>query len=352
LTALLYSVGLKSVGTGTRMNPAVGWAVLAVSVVIVLVGLVLAHPVRRFEDFKKPPTAFDQSSGIENHLTSGGGNGRWQLWQAAWKEFESKPLHGRGAGSYQSWWAQHGTISGFVQDAHSLYLETLGELGVVGFALLALTFVTGLVVAGRRLLRVASDQRLTLAAALASFVGFAAAAAVDWMWELTIVSMVAFVCLGLMVGPGTAPAPPPRAVRPGERPLRSRLAIGLAVILGGWLVICAVAIPLLAGVKIRDSQRAVAAGNLPAAFTSAQDARNIQPWSSAPYTQLALIAEEDGDYDSARVWVQRAIERDRADWELWFLAARFDTSRGAVRQATRDLARARALNPRSPLVGG
>ena len=35
----------------------------------------------------------------------------------------------RGAGSYESWWAQHGSISYFIRDAHSVWLETLGELG-------------------------------------------------------------------------------------------------------------------------------------------------------------------------------------------------------------------------------
>ena len=58
-----------------------------------------------------------------------------------------------GAGSYQSWWSEHASLPLFVRDAHSLWLETLAELGVVGLLLLATAFgaafVAALAAAGR-----------------------------------------------------------------------------------------------------------------------------------------------------------------------------------------------------------
>ena len=42
---------------------------------------------------------------------------RWQLWGSAIDEFETKPLVGRGAGSFESWWLRHGSIPLFVKDA-------------------------------------------------------------------------------------------------------------------------------------------------------------------------------------------------------------------------------------------
>ena len=43
---------------------------------------------------------------------------------------------GNGAGTYQLQWAQHRPYVFTVIDAHSLYLEVLGELGLVGFLLI------------------------------------------------------------------------------------------------------------------------------------------------------------------------------------------------------------------------
>ena len=70
------------------------------------------------------------------HLLSGGGSGRWQFWSAALDQWEAHRILGAGAGTYESWWAQHASFSYFVRDAHSLYLEALGELGIVGFLLI------------------------------------------------------------------------------------------------------------------------------------------------------------------------------------------------------------------------
>ena len=163
-----------------------------------------AHPVRRFEQFKNTTSQLDDRLGIEQHLLAGSGNGRWQLWSSAIDEFESKPVTGRGAQSFEAWWTEHGSVTLFVQDAHSLYAETLGELGIVGFLLLVGSFTAGLITAGARLIRAPDDQRAILAAAAASFVAYVVAAAFDWMWELTIVSVIAFVLLALATGPGTS----------------------------------------------------------------------------------------------------------------------------------------------------
>ena len=80
---------------------------------------------------------------MRGHLLSASSTGRWQFWKAAGEQFEEHPVVGDGAGSYEAWWAQHGSFAMFITDAHSLYLETLGELGVVGFALLLAAFVLG-----------------------------------------------------------------------------------------------------------------------------------------------------------------------------------------------------------------
>ena len=347
LSGLVFGVGCRALARADlRLSRGLGWSLVALAVVAVVAGLVFAHPLRRFEEFKRPPDS--QAQQVQSHLLSGGGNGRWQLWEQAIDEFRSRPLIGRGAGSFGEWWAQHRPIGLAAQDAHSLYAETLGELGLVGFVLLVGAFVAGLATAARRLVRLRGDDRVTLAAVTAAFVAYAAAAGIDWMWELTIVSVVAFACLGLAAGPATVVGVRPRLALPDERPERryGRFGLGVVAIVGGWLAICAIAVPLLSGLRISSSQDAAGAGDLAAAVKDAADARSIQPWSATPYEQLALVEEQAGHSGAARAWIQKAIARDRNDWRLWLIAARIEAEQGDIAAARRSLDEVRALNPR------
>src|SRR5439155_18898381 len=124
-------------------------AVAVVAIAVALVAAAFATHAPR--EFTRLPSASGDASGT--HLLSGSGSGRWQFWQAAFGEFRSAPLHGGGAGSYEAWWDRHGSFSYAVKDAHSLYLETLGELGLVGFVLLVGALAVAVAVGAQRLLR-------------------------------------------------------------------------------------------------------------------------------------------------------------------------------------------------------
>jgi O-antigen ligase len=76
-------------------------------------------------------------------------------------------------------------------DAHSLYFETLGELGLVGGLLLGLfifAVAAGTVAAAR-----ARPDDLVLPAAAAAMAAFAVHAGVDWDWELPAVTLPALL---------------------------------------------------------------------------------------------------------------------------------------------------------------
>ena len=64
--------------------------------------------------------------------------------------YDPHPLRGSGAGTYALLWAQHRKTSFTVVDGHSLEIETLGELGIVGLALLAIALLTMLGALARR----------------------------------------------------------------------------------------------------------------------------------------------------------------------------------------------------------
>ena len=348
VTAGLQLVGERTLRGRFRPRPFAGWTVAGAVVLVVLVGLLLARPVTRFEEFRQPPSneILVASDFATAHLLSGNGSGRWQFWTAAIDEFESAPLHGRGAGSYESWWAEHASFTYFLKNAHSLYLEVLGELGLVGFFLLVAVFTGGFVIAVRRLRVVRGQSRVTLAALTAVLAAFMAAAAIDWIWQVTVVGVVGIAALGLIVGPATLDD------LGAERPVRSkrsRIAAGVGLLGVAWLLICAQAIPWLATDKIEDSQAAVRRGNLNAALKDALDAKSLQPWAASTYVQIALVAETRGDLEASHHWISEAIQRNSRDWRLWLVASRIERKSGLHEQADRSYVKARSLNPRSPL---
>jgi O-Antigen ligase len=347
LTAALLVAGETLLRGRFRAPRPAAWALAGVVVAAAAIAIAFAHPIARFEEFKQPPVAgrLGPANFANAHLLSGNGSGRWQFWGAALDEFRSAPLQGRGAGSYESWWAQHASFTYFLRNAHSLYLEVLGELGLVGFALIVGAFGAGIAIAVQHLRTRRGDDRVTLAAVTAVFAAFLAGAAIDWIWQLTVVGIVGLVALGLIVGRATAEdRPTPELGAP-----RSWIALGAIVLVATWALICAQAIPWLAAAKVSDSQADVRRGDTRAALQDALDAKSLQPWAASPYTQLALIAEQRGDLAAAQRWIAAAARRASTDWRIWFIAARIEREAGRDEAAARSYATARSLNPRSPL---
>lgn len=341
-----------------RPTPWLGRGTVAVVVALFAVGVIASHPVRQFQTFKRSPLEFKSVSTANfanAHLLNGRGNGRWQFWGSALKEWEGHPVVGNGAGSYEAWWTKHQNFYYPASDAHSAYVESLGELGIPGFALiLALTF-GGLGVGVRRSLKSSGDRRVALAALTSVFAAFSVASSFDWMWELTAVAGLGFVALALLCsGAITAPSPL-RLVAMTNDPRRARqiqFGLGVTVLVAAWLLICAQGIPLFSQLRIRDSEAYVDKRNTAGALRAAMDARNLQPWSSRPYLQLALVTEREGRIDQARAWIEKAIARNSTDYHLWIVASRLDAKLGDIIGAQKSLRRAESLAPQSSLFRG
>jgi tetratricopeptide (TPR) repeat protein len=299
---------------------------------LVVVAIVLAHPIAKFDAFKRPPTA---SQDTLNHLLNSSGSGRWQFWSAAISEFRAHPLNGGGAGSWQAWWLQHGSLPVFSQFAHSLYLEALGELGIVGLLLIGAAVVAAVVGAIRSALLLESGE---VAAAAACGIAFFVAAAYDWVWQLAGVAVVGVGMLGFALG--ALPSARPWAWGRSDvlRPVLALVAV--AAIIPQYVV-------LAAGTHLGNSQAAYNAGDGVRARSEALAARAIEPWAASPYLQLGLISEDEGHYSSAARWLDEAISRSRRDYALWLIAARIEGERGRAGPAVRDLHEARRLNPNS-----
>jgi hypothetical protein len=356
--AVGYGLGWRFLSGRVELGRPAGRVVAGLAALTVVVSIVASDPVSRFETFKTPPPeleTIERGDFVTAHLLSGGGSGRWQFWSSAVDQSSENVLLGDGAGSYEHWWAEHASFSYFLRDAHSLYLETLGELGLVGFIFVVALVVAGVLLGTRRALRSSGEDRVTLAALVAVFTAYAVAAGFDWMWELTAVTVVAVTALALVTAPATFAAEPLHAAgahEPKPWPSRRRFGIGVLAAVTAWLLIVAQAVPLLADREIARSQDAVERGDLDEGADAAETAQDIQPWASTPYLQLALVSERQPDLASARAWIGEAIERDGRDWQLWLVSARIETKLGDVAAAERSLRRAIALNPRSPLFAG
>jgi O-antigen ligase len=114
---------------------------------------------------------------------------RYAYWKVALRTFADHPLRGVGSGGFQAEWLRERPFREPVRDAHSLYLETPAELGIVGLALLA-ALIAAVAVAAIR-----SRQ----AAAVAALAVWALHAGVDWDWEMPALTLVAIVLAGLVL---------------------------------------------------------------------------------------------------------------------------------------------------------
>lgn len=350
LIALICAGAGVAYGLGVRYLPAfrprtaVNRALVALIVVGLAVSIVASHPVRRFDSFSQHLTGEEVNEDIRSHLLSVNGSGRWQYWQSAVDEFSNHRLKGGGAGSYEAWWAQHGRLAGYVRNAHSLYLEVLGELGVVGLLLLVGGLLVALGAGIRCALRSPPEEQNLRPALVATSSAFLIAAGVDWMWQVTVVSVVGIACLGLLAGMRSEGDGESRARLTG----RARIVAVAAATVVGLALIAGQGIALLATLNLKQSQAAVRRGDVHAALRAALSARDLQPWAAEPYTQLALVEEQASALPEAERRIKQAITRNRADWRLWLIAARIQTKRGEIEEARRSLARARTLNPRDP----
>jgi O-Antigen ligase len=339
LTGVCYGVASRRVSQRPPFGRRTGLLLAGLGAVVLLAAVVAARPLERLDAFTRPPASVGTAGPEElgQHLLSAEGNGRWQFWGAAVDEFRSEPLLGGGAGSYESWWARHGTLPTFVQNAHSLYLETLGELGLVGFGLLVAALGAGLV-AGIR----GARRYEAAAAAAAVLLAYLVACGIDWLWELPAVSAIGIAALAAAASSTPAREPSP-AVRRLAVP--ARLAAGAVAV----AFVLSAGIPLLVRLQIERSQAAARAGDGAQALSEALAARDLQPWAASPYLQLALVYEQTGALGPARTSIRQALERSSRDWRLWLVESRIVTKGGAVGEAERSLCRAAELNPRSPL---
>jgi hypothetical protein len=323
------------------------------------VAVAAADPVASFDQFRAEPTEARFGSGDpSDRLASGSGSGRYQFWTAAVDAFAHDPLTGIGAGGYEAWWNQNGTIVRAVRDAHSLFFETLGELGLPGLLLIVSFVAIGVTYGWRR--RAGGSPGGTVEVALALLAAGVYFAATDWTWEIPAAFGPVVIAIGLLTGPATMRRAGGTSARSGlvragsdgqgpDGPSQRSFGWGVATLLVGWAAVWAAGILFLTEVKLDDSRTAVDRGDLVGAAQDASDASTLQPWGAEPKLQLALVEERAGDLPAARRAIREAIDAAPEDWAVWRTSSRIEEGMGNREAARDDFERARALNPRAPV---
>ena len=321
---------------------AAGWGTLAVAVIIALVvsSGSIAHAYRGFISAKRPG---GQSADLRARLTDPGNDGRIPLWKVAWHRFEAKPALGQGAGTFQNSWNEYRSNgSYFVVNAHSLYLENLDELGVVGVALLVAVIVLFLIGA---LVRARGPDRPIYAAVFAVVLMWAVHAGVDWDWQMPVVTLVFFSLGGFVLArsaPETAAERAAEERRPPSSFARSMMGIGCLAL--------AVA-PAYMWLSQRDLNSATNSynnGDCRSATRAAVSSIAIVGSRPEPYQVLGYCDVLADKPRLAIAAMNKAISLDPNDWNYRYglaimKAAAGQDPRGAARKAL-------SLNPRDPLV--
>jgi O-antigen ligase/polysaccharide polymerase Wzy-like membrane protein len=312
------------------------WAIAgALAVVVVVAGVAVANPAEKFREFRATPRT---TAGVETGAGGVSSHGRWQYWTAAVDAFEGAPAEGLGAGGYENYWAQHAPVLLYARNPHSLPLQQAAELGIPGIILFG-GFVIAAGVAIRR--RLAAGREGDVGVLAAVLVAGAVGAAVDWTWEIPAAFGPAVVCAGLL----TASAPSRRIARDGYW-------LGVAAVAAAWVAMVAGALVVLSELELKQSREAAASNHIQDAIDRARAARTVVPWSAEPYTQLALLEEQRGDFQQALSYLGDAEARDTDDWRLALIEARLQAERGDGSAAGMAIDRAHRLSPFSPLPFG
>lgn len=307
-----YALRRSTVEVPPRIRTAFAVSLVALPLLAAAAFLVrVGGPDAAYDSFAATPTPVHGDVSVR--LFSTAGSSRSDYWRVAWEAYADEPALGDGAGTFARTWLAERPIPQPATDAHSLYLETLAELGPVGLALLLVAL--GAPLAGNR-----------SPVALAPYVAFIAHAGQDWVWELPAVTVAGLACGAAMIVPPTGPrVPRVAAVAPA--------------------VLCLlVALSYTGNRAVAASVAAADRGDYRAAADDARTARRLQPWSDEPWRLLGEAQLASGALAAARDSFQRGLERDSGDWELWLDLGL--ASHGPARRAA--WGRAASLNPMSP----
>jgi hypothetical protein len=147
---------------------------------------------------------------------------RYRYWEVALDAWADKPLTGVGSGGFKVRWLRERDRVDASGEAHSLYVETAAELGLVGLAFLVM-WLAGTAAAVVRLHRRDPSAGAGVAAGLTVW---ALHASLDWDWEIPAVTMPALLLAAAAIA--WSEADTPTGVAEGSRASARNLGMRIA----------------------------------------------------------------------------------------------------------------------------
>lgn len=321
-------------------------------IVLVIAGSAVAAPrvADRLDDFENPSVlpAGPVAASAESRLASGSANGRAQYWRASIDAWQTRPVAGRGAGTWEFWWRRNATIVAPARDSHSLAFDVVAELGTLGVLSLMAMIGSALWFCFAVARRATAAQRPALVAVAGAAVAWAIGVAIDWSWEFALLGGIFFALAAAAAAARLDERP---ETRPAGRARRARTPLVAAAALGASIMALVQGTALAAAWSLERSQSAVVREDLEAAESAAERARKLEPWAAEPWIQLSTVrvridsAATDG-IDAAR----EAVEREPTNWRTWLVLTRVEARSGRLGDAARHNARVAELAKGSPIV--
>lgn len=269
-----------------------------------------------------------------SRLTDPSSDGRIDHWRVAADALGRAPLKGTGLGTYEIQWARDRPSASVVVNAHSLYIETLSDLGIVGGLLLVLVL---LVVLGAFARRARGPERALYGTLLAAGVAWALHSGVDWDWQMPATTLWLFAFGGVALSRR-------RAVEPTPPAQRWRLIAGV-----GWLALLVTPLLIfLSQSRLHEAEGAFGDGNCPRASSQALSSISTLDVRPEPYEILGYCDMRAGNANTAVLAMQKATKLDPDSWEPTYGLAL--ALAGAGRDPTAALRLAVRQNPRQTLI--
>ncbi len=276
-----------------------------------------------------------------SRLFSGAGN-RYDYWRVALIEFRSAPLAGVGAGNYDPGYYLHRRTTEAITQPHSLELQTLAELGLVGGLLLG-AFLGAVAIGLHRTGRAAHHDLLARSVAVAAggtFTVWLVQTSVDWMYlipGLTAMALAAAVAL--------ASRSPLRPAALRGRARVAAIAATVAVAIAGAVTIA----PRVLSVHAQTAAQSALARGAPR--VAINDATTALEYDSSSVPALLLRSAAFARlhaFDPSLAGLNQALAIEPRNWVTWALLGDLLMRRGDNTGARAAYGRALALDPLEP----